>query len=199
MTTMVWNPSSTFGDYELPDCWVGDVAPGASDTAEFEASSKTNISIDSVLAAPDAWYFGPGATQYNFSISSTAQLWFQGTGITENECLVRIFNFGITSFYSGTADGAIIDNFNLLEFLGPSSGGSAVIHTFGGGGRIYVGFGATGGDAQFVTDAGGTVYFADSSGPDGLGDVTAGSIAGAGTYKLDGAHLTVGLNGLLPK
>jgi autotransporter-associated beta strand protein len=40
------------------------------------------------------------------------------------------------------------------------------------------------------------VDFSGTAGRDGLGHITAGSIAGAGTYELGGDQLTVGLNGL---
>jgi autotransporter-associated beta strand protein len=111
---------------------------------------------------------------------------------------VHIFNFGFIVFdNSSTAGGALIDNFNfLLDFIGSSTAGAATIHTFGGGGGTRFEGNATGGSAQLVTDAGGFVDFSNSAGPDGLGHVTAGSIAGAGTYNLGRDQLMVGLNGL---
>jgi autotransporter-associated beta strand protein len=50
---------------------------------------------------------------------------------------------------------------------------------------------ATGGNAQLNTDAGGEVHFEFSAGPFGDGRLTAGSIAGAGTYHLGADQLTV--------
>src|SRR4029077_6037196 len=53
-----------------------------------------------------------------------------------------------------------------------------------------------GGNAQFMTNAGGAVDFSQTLGPAGDGKVTAGSIAGAGDYYLGGNQLTVGGNNM---
>src|SRR5262249_35861949 len=55
---------------------------------------------------------------------------------------------------------------------------------------------STGGNAQFITAAGGTVDFSNTSGPAGDGNISAGSIAGAGNYYLGSNLLTGGGNNL---
>src|SRR5205807_2687326 len=51
--------------------------------------------------------------------------------------------------------------------------------------------------AQFITNGTGTVDFSASSGPMGHGVITAGSIAGSGTYHIGGFNtLVVGSNNL---
>jgi autotransporter-associated beta strand protein len=55
---------------------------------------------------------------------------------------------------------------------------------------------STGGQAQFITNAGGVTDFSGTLGPNGDGKVTAGSIAGAGNYYLGSSQLTVGGNNL---
>ena len=55
---------------------------------------------------------------------------------------------------------------------------------------------STGGQARFITNAGGIVDFSPTSGPTGDGKVTAGSIEGAGNYFLGRNELTVGSNNL---
>jgi autotransporter-associated beta strand protein len=166
------------------------------DTAEFEASNITDISVD-VSGEVDEWRFDPGATQYYFDIPFGIDFDFFGSGITINAGSVHIFNFGQFNFASSsTAGGALIDNFGLLQFVNTSKAGGAAIHTFGGGGQTLFEDFSTGGSAQLVTDAGGIVDFSNSIGPNGHGDVTAGSIAGAGDYVLGADQLTVGLNGL---
>jgi len=88
---------------------------------------------------------------------------------------------------------------------GFSNAGTATIHTVAGGGSITIFpgvsavelfFRATGGSAQFITDARAFVDFSGTTGPNNDGHVTAGSIAGAGGYFLGSDQLTVGLNGL---
>ena len=202
MTTIAWTQSPEFmALYSDALNWGGSV-PGVADAAEFEASSATNITIDDARSVAQ-WVFNPGATQYNFDIAATGSLDFEGSGITINAGSVHIINFG-ELFFRGTAGGALIDDFGEIDFGSSSSAGAATIHTFGGGalsgiiGASVVNFwgNSTGGSAQFITDAGGVVDFSRSLGPDRLGHITAGSIAGAGTYLLGGDQLTVGLNGL---
>jgi autotransporter-associated beta strand protein len=195
MTIWTWKQSPT-DTYNDPNNWSGGVVPGIGDTAEFEASSVTNISVD-LIAQVDEWLFNPGATQYNFYITFDATLTFMGSGIAINAGAARIVNFGGLSFKSSSiAGGALIDNFNILDFTASSNAEAATIHTFGGVGRTFFASHSTGGSAQLITDPGGIVDFSFSLGPDGLGHVSAGSIAGAGTYELGGDQLTVGLNGL---
>ncbi|WP_246735127.1 autotransporter domain-containing protein [Bradyrhizobium sp. S69] len=56
---------------------------------------------------------------------------------------------------------------------------------------------STGGTAQFITNGTGIVDFSGSSGPNGDGRITAGSIAGSGTYDIGvGNTLVVGGNNL---
>ena len=53
---------------------------------------------------------------------------------------------------------------------------------------------ATAGNARLITNAGGIVDFSGTSGPAGTNQVSAGSIEGAGTYRLGANQLTVGGN-----
>ena len=202
--TSTWNPSPFFtGDYDDPSNWSPAV-PGAGDTAEFAASNVTNISIVDDRQVTQ-WLFNAGATQYNFDISAHASLAFSDSGITIISGSVHIFDFGNLGFDNSTAGAALIDDFGLLQFSLLSTAGTATIRTFGEGfasgpshGSAVINFfdHSTGGSAQFITDATGVVDFSGTTGPDGLGHVTAGSIAGTGTYDLGSDQLTVGLNGL---
>src|SRR5271165_4302857 len=90
---------------------------------------------------------------------------------------------------TSTAGNATIVNAGLLRFFDRSTGGNATITTnFGGVTQFFDG--STGGNAAFTTNAGGLV---DISGLTSTG-MTAGSIAGAGTYSLGSKGLTVGSN-----
>ncbi|MBV8289605.1 MAG: autotransporter domain-containing protein, partial [Hyphomicrobiales bacterium] len=77
----------------------------------------------------------------------------------------------------------------------PSTAGNATITT-NGSALTQFAANSNGGNAQFITNASGTVDFSGTTGPAGNKQVTAGSIAGAGTYSLGSNQLTVGGNNL---
>jgi autotransporter-associated beta strand protein len=113
-------------------------------------------------------------------------------------------NNGFTSFGqpfgtdAPTAGHATITNNSGGEtaFNAFSTAGNAVITT-NRGGSVNFFDNATGGNAQFITNGTGIVDFSASLGPNGDGRVTAGSIAGSGTYYIGaGVTLTVGSNNL---
>src|SRR5206468_7917281 len=82
------------------------------------------------------------------------------------------------------------------DFNAFSTAASATIITNSGGATFFFD-NATGGNAQFVTNGTGFVDFGASLGPNGDGQITAGSIAGSGTYYIGGGNaLTVGSNNL---
>ena len=125
-----------------------------------------------------------------------SQLEFTVGGIEIDGGSAHLFNFGTTSFLSsGSAGEASITNFNTLSFEVTSTAGSSVIDTVGGA-LTQFGGNSTGESAQFITEAGGRVDFSSSAGPGSHHRLTAGSIAGAGSYELGANQLTVGLDGL---
>jgi hypothetical protein len=118
--------------------------------------------------------------------------------------ITTITNNGSTTFDAGTsASNAAITNGvgSLLSFTGNSTAANATITTNAGASTQFLGtstagnatistnagattqfFGnSTGGNAQFVTNAGGVVDFSATTGPAGNRQISAGSIAGAGT------------------
>ena len=130
--------------------------------------------------------FGFGSVQ--FFDRSTA-----GSAIIENN------EFGTVSFSNrSTAGSATITNNSVLgmAFLDQSTAGDATIITKSGAQTLFFDRG-TGGNAQFITEAGGIVDFSGTDGANNDGQVTAGSIAGAGDYFIGaGNTLTVGSNNL---
>ena len=83
-----------------------------------------------------------------------------------------------------------------IAFSDQSTAGSAVITTLNGAATFFNG-NSTGDNAQFITNGTGFVEFSGSSGPNGDGVITAGSIAGSGTYYIGGDNtLVVGRNNL---
>jgi autotransporter-associated beta strand protein len=92
---------------------------------------------------------------------------------------------------TATAANAMINNSGVVSFNALTTAGSAAILT-NSGGNVFFFDSSTGGNAQFVTNAGGTF---DMSGL-AVASMTAGSIAGSGSYVLGAKSLTVGGNNL---
>jgi autotransporter-associated beta strand protein len=190
--TATWSQSPASGDYTNGSNWSTGTPPGQFDTAEFAASQITTISIGSASRTVGEWLFNPGAVQYNIEIPLITDVLFDGSGIVINAGSVHIFNFGEISLGGGSSTGAaLIDNFGVVDFDSFSITGASTIHTYSGASVQFHGP-SPGGFAQFITDAGGRVDLSAN----GMGHVTAGSIAGAGTYALGSNQLMVGLNGL---
>jgi autotransporter-associated beta strand protein len=105
---------------------------------------------------------------------------------------VTIFN------NSSTAANANITNRSsgVTVFTDNSTAGNATITTLNGGETLFF-VAATGGNAQFIANGSGVVDFSGSTGPNGDGRISAGSIAGSGTYVIGaGNTLVVGSNNL---
>jgi autotransporter-associated beta strand protein len=135
-------------------------------------------------------------------------IFFSGTS-TADHATITVNQFAELSFApdfqgggTATAGNANITNNGNTNFFQGSSAENATITTNDGGLTRFFGR-STGGNATFITNAGGTVDISGlgtfPDGPDeGLPSVpmTAGSIAGAGTYFLGSNQLTVGSNNL---
>ena len=97
---------------------------------------------------------------------------------------------------NSTAGTATISSYGTItQFMNNSTAGSAMI-TVNGGATTQFTNNSTGGQAQFITNAGSETDFTGTTGPNGDGKITAGSIAGAGRYFLGSNELTVGGNDL---
>jgi autotransporter-associated beta strand protein len=110
--------------------------------------------------------------------------------------------FGLPFFLGGsdapTAGNATITNNagGQLQFDAFATAGNATIITNSSAAVAFVDQ-STGGNAQFITNGTGVVDFSGSLGPNGDGRITAGSIAGSGTYIIGaGNTLIVGGNNL---
>jgi uncharacterized protein with beta-barrel porin domain len=101
--------------------------------------------------------------------------------------------FGDSGAGSSTASAgnAVITNSGTTSFNALTTAGNSTITT-NSGGNVFFFDSSTGGTAQFITNAGGTF---DMSGLTAAG-MTAGSIAGAGSYVLGDKNLSVGSNNL---
>jgi autotransporter-associated beta strand protein/T5SS/PEP-CTERM-associated repeat protein len=185
-------------------------SPGAPTSVTIASFASVNINTIQFTAAAPA---------YSFTINPFATFSINGAGISNSSAFAPTFtnDAGLMFFNSGTAANAAITNNGGISFLGSSSAGSSTIINNGSGSLISFSDTSTagnatittnggaqtqftsnsdGGNARFITNAGGTVDFSGSSGPLGDGNISAGSIEGAGTYQLGTNRLIVGSNNL---
>jgi autotransporter-associated beta strand protein len=187
-------------------------------TATFNASNTTNIAISSAFVG--AMQFNAGASAYTFNISNLFFFDGSGAGVINNSSSIQtlaVRSSGTLAFLgtstAGSANIVISDPSATAQFLTASNAGSANIINNGSlsfsdqstAGNATITTNATGrtillatsdgGQARFITNAGGRVDFS-SGGPAGDKKISAGSIEGAGDYFLAGNQLTVGSNNL---
>ncbi|WP_375779737.1 autotransporter domain-containing protein [Bradyrhizobium sp. ma5] len=152
-----------------------------------------------------------GSTQFfEFSSAASAMMTTSATGYigffqSSTAANATIDNSGLTYFGTSggateapTAGNATITNRSggALIFAAYATAGNATITTESGASVKFVD-NTTGGTAQFITQGTGYVDFGSSLGPNGDGRITAGSIAGSGTYYIGGGNtLAVGGNNL---
>jgi autotransporter-associated beta strand protein len=146
------------------------------------------------------------------SINNQGLLEFAGTG---SAAKAKIMNGSVLSFHQdATAGGAKITNDGSLSFFDTSKAGHAKILNNGtilfssqstadhatittaSGAATNFDINGTGGSARLIAQLGGTVDFSQSTGPDSNAEVSAGSIAGAGTFNLGATFFIVGGNNL---
>jgi fibronectin-binding autotransporter adhesin len=214
-----WLAAPATGDWNTGTNWTGAAVPTG--TATFDASSTTTVIFSSPSTSVGALLFNAAAPTYSFNLSGSS-LAITGAGITNNSSNSPIFTVSSVALplavlsIHGTAANATIINNNLGEtdFVGFTTAGTANITTNSGGVTAFEGQ-STGGTATITTNNGGLTVF-ENTPPDGggqarlitaaggivdislvmLSGMTAGSIEGAGTYRLGSKTLTVGGNNL---
>jgi autotransporter-associated beta strand protein len=169
--TWLANPGS--GDFNTAANWNPAAVPTG--TASFGASNTTALtfSVDTPL---DGLTFLPGAPAYTFTVNNTVNIDFNGAGIVNGGSVTIINNGGIN--FSNPFPGA------------PTAGSATIINN----GSLGFAENSTPGNAALVNN--GTINFL-SSGPNGDSKISAGSIAGGGTFHFFSPdELTVGSNNL---
>jgi autotransporter-associated beta strand protein len=170
-------------------------------TRFLNTSSASSINITNNTGTT---FFGTtGATDTNTAGNATIDNNNGGTFFEahSNAGAAKITNHdgGVTIFddHASAASATITNNNNgFTEFGLLSTAGNATIITNSGGSVTFFDT-STGGNAQFITNGTGIVDFGGSLGPSGDGRITAGSIAGSGTYYIGAGNLlTVGSNNL---
>jgi len=133
---------------------------------------NTSTAGNAVITNNNYLSFFDSSTAGSAIITNNSSLDFYNTSTASN---ATITNDGYLSFYNNsTAGNATINNNVVLQFYGNSTAGNAAL----------------------INNAGGMVDFGVSTGPNGDGRLSAGSIAGAGNYILGANELTVGSNDL---
>jgi autotransporter-associated beta strand protein len=212
-STWLTNPGSS--DWNTATNWVPATVP-TNGTAIFDVSNTTTITFSALHSSVGTFQFNALAPTYSFILSNQT-LAINGTGIFDQSSNSPSFsitngtlafsspvassagdatiinNAGLTVFaQAGTAGTAVITNNGATtEFEGASTAASSTITTNSAGVTFFTET-STGGQARFITNSGGTFDISELS----SAGMTAGSIEGAGTYRLGSKALTVGLNNL---
>jgi autotransporter-associated beta strand protein len=160
-------------------------ANGFSSVAFFENSTAADATI--TITNTNIGPFG-GLFFMNASRAGTAE-------ITNNNGSTFFGQSGGTD--TATADHAIINNINggITRFFGMTTAGDATITTNNGSSTLFSD-NSTGGLSRLIANAGGFVDFSGTSGPTGNNRISAGSIEGAGEFKLGRNELAVGGNNM---
>nr|WP_249129053.1 MULTISPECIES: autotransporter domain-containing protein [Bradyrhizobium] len=163
-------------------------------TGSAGSASITNSSGGTV-------FFNDSATAGSAGITNNGTLNFNASSTAASATITNNFSMGFVGV--STAGSATITNTYNLSFMGWSTAGNAIITNNGGGpfhssiGTTYFRDNATAGNAQLVNNDPGAVFdFSGSTGPNGDNKLSAGSIAGNGTFSLGANELTVGGNNL---
>ncbi|MBZ7926575.1 autotransporter-associated beta strand repeat-containing protein [Ensifer adhaerens] len=131
------------------------------------------------------------STADNARITNDASLSFYDTSTAGS---AEITNDRELTFYDASgAGGAGITNNDTLTFRSTTTAGSAKITNNSSLAFLH---NSNAGDAEITNGSAGTVDFSGSTGSAGNKKLTAGSIAGGGSYLLGDNELTVGSNGL---
>jgi autotransporter-associated beta strand protein len=164
---------------------TGSIIGAVTNEGRFSIINANTAGITSITN--DGSFGGFATTSFlNATNAGTAAIVNQFGGTTVFNDSSSAMNANITNLSTGGS----------TLFFNNSSAGNAVITTNDGGAVAFFDR-STGGNAQFITSGAGFVDFSQSAGPIGDGVITAGSIAGSGTYFIGGGNLlVVGSNNL---
>ncbi|WP_247774037.1 autotransporter domain-containing protein [Bradyrhizobium sp. 192] len=218
----IWLTSPGSNDYGTASNWdsgfvpLGTASFGSSDTTSLAISSvsvggwtfNAGASNYTFYVNGPLTFTGAGITVNGGSatITSHNSLYFFNSSTAGSATIINNDTLGF--FSNSTAGHATITNTNELDFNDASTAGNATITNNGNlyfidtstagtatitnSGNLYFRAASTAGSATLINNAGGTIDFSNSTGPNGDGRLSAGSIAGAGTYNLGANELTVG-------
>src|SRR5262249_45781708 len=174
-----------------------DVPDNAATFTNNRAPTSATISDD---ASINTIQFTAGAPAFNFVTSGTGITFdINGAGIVNNSAFAPSFtnNDNLNFNTASSAGNAVIVNNSggVLSYNNNTTAANAITTT-NAGPLTQFNDNSPGATAQSTTKPGGTVVFSNTAGPAGDGNISAGSIAGAGNYYLGSNLLTVGGNNL---
>ncbi|MDW6023142.1 autotransporter-associated beta strand repeat-containing protein [Mesorhizobium sp. BAC0120] len=151
---------------------------------------SNSSSAGSAVITNNSWLdFRDDSTAGDAAITNNSYLLFYDNSTAGN---ANITNDAQLAFSNGsTADSATIVNHDVVSFADDSTAANATITTEAGG-ITWFGNSSSGGDARFITGAGGKFDISSLA----SAGTTAGSIEGAGSYFLGSKQLAVGGNNL---
>ena len=187
------------GSFNTAGNWSPAAVPTA--VATFATSNVTSITTG-LNTAVGEFLFNTGASAFSFSQNSGGFA-FNGAGIVNNSGVTQTYDntasslgliFQNSASASAGNSNVIITNENTITFQNSSTGGSATITNGSAANTGTITFlaNSTGGNAAFINNAGSTIDFSQSTGPNANNQLSAGSIAGAGIFSLGANTLTVG-------
>ncbi|WP_210419058.1 autotransporter-associated beta strand repeat-containing protein [Bradyrhizobium sp. NAS80.1] len=220
-STTLFNDGSSAGSATITNNTLGTL--GFNDTSTAGNATITNngtLNFANSSTAGNAGITNTSTGTINFQNSSTAgsasitnsnRIYFQDTSIAGTAVITN--NYGLYFQNSSSAGSASITSNNYTEFFDTSTAGSAVItnssllyfsdESTAGNAKItntdsvYFNQKANAGNAQLINNGtAAQIDFSGSTGPNSDHKLTAGSIAGNGTFDLGANELTVGSNNL---
>jgi autotransporter-associated beta strand protein len=187
--TLSFSNSSTAGSATIQT----NANPGSFlDGLNFRDSSRAG---NATITGSGDMRFTDASTAANGTFTTTGAIWLHDTASGGNgDFTVADFLGFIGTSSAGSAEIDVL-NGGRARFAVSSTGANALINVAGGGTAEFA-QNATGGNARLVAAALGKVDFSQSNGLANNGKISAGSIAGAGSYPLGDNELTVGGNSL---
>jgi autotransporter-associated beta strand protein len=180
---------------------AGNASITNSGNSEITFAGNSNGGSATILNKQNSVIFladSSSAANANITNESGSGIIFSGNASAGNATITNNQGSGIEFGNASTANTATITNNSggSTLFFDSTTAGSALIVTNAGGETQFLD-NSSGGNAQFITRGTGIVDFGGGTGPNGDGKITAGSIAGSGTYYIGGGHtLIVGSNNL---
>lgn len=183
-SVFTWGANPGSSDWSTGSNWTPGIAPTATDTAIFQATTRATVTV-SQAAVAKSLEFDSGAPAYTIAIAGSAggaaSLTLATGGIVDTSGNAPAITVSGVSGNTGT-----------LAFYGNGNAADANITAGAFGTVSFNGLTDPGAAAKLTAQAGGAIDFSASSGANGDNKVTAGSIAGAGNILLGANSLTVG-------
>jgi len=180
----VWSATPGTSDWNTGSNWKFGTVPGSGNVAEFDTTSGPTVTISAADSVKSLW-FHTAAPAYAINI----------TGSASGAASLTLTNGGIVNDSSNSptiAVSGVAGNTGTLTFASTGNAANAKIVAGNYGTVLFQGTSDAGSSAALTTQSGGTVDFSGTTGAAGDKQISAGSIAGAGTYSLGGNALTVG-------